>query len=266
MSANNKKNGRSIISSKINGENDKDIITKNRTPIQIRNKTKNFITTPNVKEKKELIFDDKRETKIKNDIHKFIEENKTKTKPNNALKDINFGKVPRNFFYNIKLVDFCSNKYNKLNMQLPTPELTDSIFDKKYELSKIISKIKENNRKRKRIKNEVNDYKIQYNRLKINRIKNLLKNDVIFKYLYRDHSCGNVNKNKINYSKNNDANSKEKFEQIKSLISNKKSRNYLSSNSKENSTIEKLSKMKEELNSIKFIDKKKKRIVIAFDK
>lgn len=265
MSANNKKNGRSIISSKIIDDNDKDILNKNRTPIKIRNKPKIFFTTPNMKEKKESIFNDNKEIKIKNDIHKLVEENKTKAKSNNILKNINFGKVPRNFLYNIKLVDFCSNKYNKLRMRLPTPELTDSIFDKKYELSKIISKIKENNKKKKRIKNEVNDYKIYHDRLKMNRIKNLLKNDVIFNYLYRNHSYCNVKKNKMNYISSN-SNSKKNLEEIKSSMSNKKSRNYLGFYPKENSTIEKLSKMKEELNSIKFVDKKKKRIYITLDK
>jgi hypothetical protein len=265
MSANNKKNGRSIISSKIFGDNDKDILNKNRTPIKIRNHTKIFFTTPNMKEKKEPIFNDYKEIKIKNDIHKFIEENKTKIKSNNTLKDINFGKVPRNFLYNIKLVDFCSNKYNNMRMRLPTPELTDSIFDKKYELSKIISKIKVNNKKRKKIKNEVNDYKIYYDRLKMNRIKNLLKNDIISNYLYRDHSYCDMKKNKIKYI-NNNSNSKKKLKEIKSLISNEKSRNYLRYNSKENSTIEKLSKLKEELNAIKFVDNKKKRIFIILNK
>ena len=260
MSANNKKNGRSIISSKIFGDNDKDILNKNRTPIKIRNHTKIFYTTPNMKEKKEPIFNDYKEIKIKNDIHKFIEENKTKIKSNNTLKDINFGKVPRNFLYNIKLIDFCNNKYNKLRMRLPTPELTDSIFDKKYELSKIISKIKENNKKRKKIKNEINDYKIYHDRLKMNRIKNLLKNDVVFNYLYRDHSSCDDKKNRMN------SNSKKKLEEIKSSMSNIKSRNYLGFNSKKNSMIEKLSKMKEELNSIKFVDNKKNRIFITLDK
>jgi hypothetical protein len=266
MSANNKKNGRSIISSKIFDEIDKDKLNKNRTPIIIRNKTKIFFTTPNMKEKKESIFNDNKEIKIKNDIHKFIEENKTKTKSNNRLKDINFGKVPRNFLYKIKLVEFCSYKYNKLRMRLPTPELTDSIFDKKYELSKIISKIKENNKRKKRIKNEINDYKIYHDRLKMNRIKNLLKNDDgIFNYLYKDHSSCDVKKNKIN-NINSNSNSKKKLEEFKSSISNKKSRNYLGINSKENPTIEKLLKMKEELNTIKFVDNKKKRIFITLDK
>ena len=265
MSANNKKNGRSIISSKIIDENDKDILNKNRTPIKIRNNTKKFFTAPNMKEKMKSIINDNKEIKNKNDISNFIEENQMKTKSNKILKDINFGKVPRNFLYNIKLVDFCSNKYNNMRMRLPTPELTDSIFDKKYELSKIISKIKANNKKRKKIKNEVIDYKIYYDRLKMNRIKNLLKNDFISNYLYRDHSYCDMKKNKINYI-NNDSNSKKKLKEIKSLISNEKSRNYLRYNSKENSTIEKLSKLKEELNAIKFVDNKKKRIFIILNK
>ena len=53
-------------------------------------------------------------------------------------------------YFDLKLENKNKIKINNLRQNLPTQELTDSTFDNKFELSKVMSKIKGNKEKKKK--------------------------------------------------------------------------------------------------------------------
>ena len=143
---------------------------------------------------------------------------KRNSKPN-VIKNIKYNKLF------IKLDNIINNnKMTKSIKYLPTQELTDSTFDKKLELSKIISKIKENRAKKERlINNKESNYKILYEKIKISRNKKSLKDkyingDIVFDYINQkticDLSC--FSNNKLNF--NNNSISNKKLEKIQGIF------------------------------------------------
>ena len=252
MNINNK---RQLLLSEINNINNQSF--KNKTPLKIRNNSTTFLTNINRK---------KANLKIKNikinNIFEYIENNKPKYNSKaNIINNFNYIKVPRKFNYNLKLVNGNNNNNIKIRRNLPTQELTDTTFDKKFELSKIMVKIRERKQKGKILTDKnIMNYKKLSEKLKINKNKRLLKqkynNDDLFDYLKESNNsfCG-IKKNRLNF--NCSSNSKNKLEKIKKYLSRNKSRNYINYIFQE-STLDKLLKMKTELKTIKFVKKIKK--------
>lgn len=244
-------NKRQLILSEINNIND--LSFKNKTPLKIRNNSTTFLTNINMK---------KTNPKIKNikvnNIFKYIENNKPKYNSKiNIINNFNYIKVPRQYNYNLKVVNGNNNNKIKIRRNLPTQELTDTTFDKKFELSKIMAKIRESKQKGKILKDKnIMNYKKLSEKLKINKNKRLLKqkynNDDLFDYLKESNSFCGIKKNRLNFNCN--TNSKNKLEKIKKYLSRNKSRNYINYIFQE-STLDKLLKMKTELKTIKFVKK-----------
>jgi hypothetical protein len=235
-----------LLFSNINNLNRK--LIKNKAPLRIRNNSPTFLTQTNITQINPTIknFETKNNNNIIKNNNKFQYNSK-------KLNTINYKKIRRKINCNIKLIQE-NQKNNRRN--LPTQELTDTTFDKKYELSKILAKIREKKQEGAilRRNSNISCLKKLSEKIRINRNKILLKqkcnNDEIFNYIKGDHSFSGIKKNSLFFNENQ--NSKNKIEKIKKYLSRNKSRNYL--NYEEN-TLEKLSKMKTELKSIKFIRK-----------
>jgi len=207
--------------------------------------------------------------KIKLNITKLIARNNNKyrngTRDSSSsyiLKTLNYGKSPirNNNYGNLTLITGYNNKINKVRKELPKQELTDSTFEKKLELSKIIAKINENKEKVKISHKNLNvdNCRNLSNKLKLKRNKSQLtnkynKNGLIFSYLNKDdcpfHLYGGHKTNDLNF--HNISFSKNKIEKIKQYFSNKKSRNGVKNLWVEN-TLDKITQMKTELKYIKF--------------
>lgn len=163
MNINNK---RQLLLSEINNINNQSF--KNKTPLKIRNNSTTFLTNINRK---------KANLKIKNikinNIFEYIENNKPKyNSKTNIINNFNYIKVPRKFNYNLKLVNGNNNNNIKIRRNLPTQELTDTTFDKKFELSKIMVKIRERKQKGKILTDKnIMNYKKLSEKLKLNKIK-----------------------------------------------------------------------------------------------
>ena len=199
-----------------------------------------------------------------------LEKNKIKnnSKPN-ILNNLKYNRIKNKLYFDLKLENKNNIKINNIRQNLPTQELTDSIFDKKFELSKVFAKIKGNKEKKEKLLLEnknIIKYKELSEKIKINRNQNLLKNrynndDFISTYINKNEKpFYGFNNNKLNF--NDYSNSKNKLEKIKVYLSCKKSRNKIFFDYEE-STLEKLSKLKTELKAIKFIKKiKDKKYII----
>ena len=248
---NNNKRNHLIFSQKNNQING---AIKNKTPLRTRNKSNTFLKHTNTSQVKSTL----------NMFKNTNNDNMLKTKEfrynsnTNIFNSLNYNKNLKKLYYNIKFIRQNNNNIGKI---LPTPELTGTTFDKKYELSKIISKIREKKQKGKMLKNNSNfnsnnilSLKKLSEKIKIIKKKKFLKqkynNDEIFDYLKGDHSFNGTNKSRLSF--NDNANSKNKLEKIKKYLSRNKNGNYLAF---EENTIEKLSKMKTELKNIKFVRK-----------
>lgn len=236
----------------------------NNFPIKKKNIKRNY-STNYLRTITKSNFTDK--INIKNNGNK---ESRTPIKENNIMKIISKPNIIKNkltkfskyFYFYLQLENRYNYKYKRKIKNLPTQELTGKTLKKKFELSKIISKIKEN-RLKKLKGNNINkyNYKKLHEALKMNKSQNILKqkynkDDIIFNYINEDINSFYCLKNNLNnqlYFTNN-SNSTKKLEKMKTYLSDKKSRNktYYSF---ERNTLEKLSKMKTELKSIKFVYK-----------